>query len=569
MAITGHSPPLDKGFQVHRLDRPFEHKGCHGIWDLGSSPINVSRVLSYLQEYPNHDVVIELGEGFKNGFRLNYTGPRIFRESPNLLSANEHHEELKLKIGKEVELGRIAGPFKTLPISNLQISPIGLVPKSNGGWRLITHLSYPNAGGINQFIDPEHCTVKYTSFDRVVEMLSQIGRGAKMGVLDIKNAFRLLRVHPGDFDLLGFKFDNEFYIDKCLPMGCARSCRIFESFSSFIHWLVEQKTGLKTLDHYLDDFFFAGQEHSGNCEKLMGVFSDICKELGVPLAEDKSIGPVTVLTFLGLEINTEEMLIKIPQNKLDALVETLENISRRNRIALRDLQSLVGSLNFFGKAIRSSRAFNRRFYDLTVRANKPHHFIKLNNEAKADIRMWLLFLRSYNGKTFFPESVWTSNEVLELFTDSCMGIGSGSYFSGDWIYFGWPEFWLNSQLLGNITFLEFVPVVLALLVWGSQLRNKKIVLNIDNMALVQILNSQTSKSKPVMALMRPFVLSAMQNNIIFRARHIAGKTNEIADSISRQQWGRFRRLAPDAKEKPREVPAEFLQIISDVKLIDY
>lgn len=70
----------------------------------------------------------------------------------------------------------------------------------------------------------------------------------------------------------------------------------------------------------------------------MGVFSDICKELGVPLAEDISIGPVTVLTFLGLEINTEEMLIKIPQNKLDALVETLENISRRNSITLRDLQ---------------------------------------------------------------------------------------------------------------------------------------------------------------------------------------------------------------------------------------
>lgn len=75
MAITGHSPPLDKGFQVHRLDRPLEHKGCHGIWDLVSSPINVSRVLSYLQEYPKHDVVIELGEGVKNGFRLNYTGP--------------------------------------------------------------------------------------------------------------------------------------------------------------------------------------------------------------------------------------------------------------------------------------------------------------------------------------------------------------------------------------------------------------------------------------------------------------------------------------------------------------
>lgn len=114
--------------------------------------------------------------------------------------------------------------LKLCPYQTCRFPPIGLVPKSNGVWRLITHLSYPNAGGINQFIDPEHCTVKYTSFDRVVEMLSQIGRGAEMGVLDIKNAFRLLRVHPGDFDLLGFKFDIEFYIGKCLP----RSCRIFE-----------------------------------------------------------------------------------------------------------------------------------------------------------------------------------------------------------------------------------------------------------------------------------------------------------------------------------------------------
>lgn len=131
------------------------------------------------------------------------------------------------------------GPFDTLPISNLQISPIGLVPKYDGGWRLINHLSYPNDHGINQFIDPVHCTVKYSSFDNVINMLTHLGRRAEMGVLDIKSAFRLLRVHPADFDLLGFKFINKYYIDKSLPMGCSRSCRLFESFSTFLYWYVE------------------------------------------------------------------------------------------------------------------------------------------------------------------------------------------------------------------------------------------------------------------------------------------------------------------------------------------
>ena len=80
---------------------------------------------------------------------------------------------------------------------------------------------------------------------------------------------------------------------------------------------------------------------------------------------------------------------------------------------------------------------------------------------------------------------------------------------------------------------------------------------IDNRALVDIINTQTSKSKRVMALMRPFILYTLQNNIIFRARHIEGKNNEIANAISRHQWDRFRRLTPKAQTNPREIPDHF------------
>lgn len=528
-------------------------------------------MLKYLENYPLKDVAKELSEGLQYGFRLHYTGPRIHRESVNLKSAFQQKGELIAKVEKEIKLGRIAGPFKTLPISNLQVSPVGVVLKSDGkSWRLITHLSFPEGVGVNNFIDPDLCSVRYTSFDKVVEMISRLGKRADLGVIDIKSAFSLLPVHPGDFDLLGFKIDHEYYIQKMLPMGCSISPKTFNEFSSFLHWLVEKISGMSSLDHYLDDFIFAGEEHTKSCQKLMDCFLEICRTLSVPIAPEKLIGPVKVLTFLGLVIDTEEMLIKIPEEKVKALIAELEHYLKQERITLKNLQSLVGSLNFFSRAIPSARAFNRRFYDLTVKAKKPYHFIKISLEVKEDMRIWLYFLHNFNGKVFFPESVWSSNDTLQLWTDSSGSekCGGAAYFNGAWLFFPWPREWVDLGLLRDMTFLEFIPILLAISVWGKKLQNKRIKLYVDNQSLVEVLNSQTSRSKRVMTLMRTFVLYALQNNIIFKSHHLYSHDNSIADAISRQQWDRFRRLAPQADVNPTPIPDHIQQLIYNMKLKD-
>jgi hypothetical protein len=56
---------------------------------------------------------------------------------------------------------------------------------------------------------------------------------------NIKSAFRLLKIYPGDFNLLGIMFLDQYYIDKCMPMGCSISCSTVEIFSTFLHWAVE------------------------------------------------------------------------------------------------------------------------------------------------------------------------------------------------------------------------------------------------------------------------------------------------------------------------------------------
>jgi hypothetical protein len=52
-------------------------------------------------------------------------------------------------------------------------------------------------------------------------------------------------------------------------------------------------------------------------------------------------------------------------------------------------------------------------------------------------------------------------------------------------------------ILKDITFLEFVPIVLSMAILGSRLQNKKVKFYIDNRALVDIIDTQTSKSKRV------------------------------------------------------------------------
>ena len=314
------------------------HKGSSNLYSLGKSPIDVKRLSTYLVSYPNRKIADELANGFKFGFKIPYTGPRSYIFCKNLKSADENKDQVYKKLIQEAELGRMAGPFQSLPIPNLRISPIGTVPKKDGGLRIITHLSYPQGNSVNSFIDPELASVQYSSFDQVVEIVSNLGKGALMGKMDIKSAFRLIPVSPSDFDLLGIQFNDQYFIDKCLPFGCSISCSVFEKFSTFLHWLTVQKCDLNTMEHYLDDFFFAGPPNTTQCHRLMSCFEAVCADLQVPLADDKKFGPVTSLTFLGLQIDTINMQVCVPQTKREELKQVLMTLSEKKKVTLRELQ---------------------------------------------------------------------------------------------------------------------------------------------------------------------------------------------------------------------------------------
>jgi hypothetical protein len=103
------------------------------LMQLGRTPVKVERLSEFLKLYPNRKDALILLHGFLNGFRVNYDDRRVSNDCNNLISASDHESQLEEHFCKEVAAGRIAGPFNHKPFVNLRLSPIGLVPKKDGG----------------------------------------------------------------------------------------------------------------------------------------------------------------------------------------------------------------------------------------------------------------------------------------------------------------------------------------------------------------------------------------------------------------------------------------------------
>ena len=318
---------------------------------------------------------------------------------------------------KEVELGRIAGPFDNPSQSGLQsiiISPIGLVPKTNGGVRLIHHLSHPWGEGVNAYIDEHESKVQFASFDQAIRIASTLGQGTLMAKFDVQSAYRLLPVREADFPCLGLAIGGKIFCDKMLPMGAKISAAHWEAFGHIWEWIVQNDPRFDGHTcRYMDDMlclFEPGKDPKASVTAL----EQTCADIGLPLAPDKTVAPTTSITFLGLTIDSQKQTIGIPQEKIAKAKSQLLLLTSKRTMKVRQIQSIAGLLNFNCKAIPPGRPFLRRLFDSV--AGKPKHcWANISRDMKEDAHAWLNFLESLNETTPFPPLQEIKNAGLELF----------------------------------------------------------------------------------------------------------------------------------------------------------
>ena len=324
-------------------------------------------------------------------------------------------------------------------------------------------------------------------------------------------------------------WESSLFIDTTLPFGLRSAPKIFTAVADAAEWIAKLQ-GVTTILHYLDDFLVIGNPESTECMANVALVLTTFDHLGIPAAMDKLEGPCSVLTFLGIELDTVQGIIRLPAQKLQELRHEIATWVGKKSCWKRDLESLVGKLQHASKVVKPGRTFLRRMFELLRGVVKKHHHIRLNHAFRLDLMRWHTFLEAWNGKAMMrTQDQWSP--AVEVFTDASGEVGCGALWGTHWLQLKWANMpnWRNTP----ITQKEVLPAVLACAVWGHRWKAKQVQLYCDNEAAVAVLNTGYSHDSLIMHLLRALFFVKAHFDLDVRVTHIPGRVNGVADASSR------------------------------------
>lgn len=517
-----------------------------------TTPIDIEALKKELNNHPDREFVNHLIDGLSNGFD---TGFQYLPENSivckNLKSATNDPESVTELVDKELAKGYIIGPFSAIPYSRYRINPIGLAEhKYSKKKRLIVDLSAPHQDvsnpSLNSLIDKITCSLKYVTIDDAIRIIKKLGSDSWLMKTDITDAFKLLPIRPDLWPYHGIQWNNQFYFFTRLVFGSRSSPKLFDNLSQAICWIAYHNYGIQNILHLLDDFLVvepAGSQAQATMDRFLAVFST----LRVPIGAHKTVGPCTMLEYLGVYLDSHRNESRLPVEKIERIVNFLDAFKLKRSATKRELLSLLGHMNFASRCVKPGRSFVSHLIALSSTVKELHYRVKLTEECRADLNMWSIFLRNWNGVSFFLDDQVTLSADLHLYTDATQ-VAFGGIFGTQWFQGVFPADLKRQD--SSMALFELYPIVMACVLWGHNWHEKRILFHCDNLATVDIITKGRSKVKSIMRLMRRLTFHSAVNNYIVHAVHIPGKLNNIADAISRFQMDRFRQLAPQADIHP-------------------
>lgn len=307
-----------------------------------STPIHVDRLHVELRHHPDQQFVHFLLQGLRVGFHTGIrTLPQSVHHSQNLRSARRDPQLVSRLLHEEIANGFLIGPFQSSPFPIYRVSPLGLVfGKYNGKPRLILDLSWPHdestVPSINDLIDKDECSMSYATIDQAIRAIMSSGQNSFLCKCDITSASKLLPIRPALVPFYGCHWNNDFFFFVRLPFGGRSSPRLFDCLSMALEWIFIHNYGIRHCQHLLDDFLTIDRTEEDGL-RTMSILSMVFKRLGIPLSSSKTIGPVTSLVYLGVELDTALFETRIPSDKIDRMLVTIRQLSTKKRCTKREL----------------------------------------------------------------------------------------------------------------------------------------------------------------------------------------------------------------------------------------
>jgi hypothetical protein len=483
------------------------------------TPLRVERFRSALEEAGGLDEFLDVIHGLAYGFPMNssliVTSTRI---SHNYGSANEHPEVIDNMIATELAAGRLRGPFSQIELENLVgpflTHPLGVVPKPNGKWRLVEDMSFPHDGSfpsLNSTIDISDVPVDWGGFKEMAEVVVGAPPGAQSATVDWGNAFRLCPVATSDLHLGAYSWPSmehqeqivKFYADLCWKFGNTRSTGVFGRVNkAFVFICRHKKWGI--IIYWVDDLnfiripinFSPPWRYSFSLDDIL----ELADYLGVPLPREKVREFSSLSRYFGLLWDLDAKTVSLPEEKRISIAEKLAHASSSPSISVKDLHSLAGSLSHASTVVAEGRVNLRGIWSMLTAMIKSggseFRRWKWSTSASRDITWWSSFLSTpHITMRLCTETV--ADDSFGIYTDASTSWGVSVVIGSEFDMFKLHENWRNwDDSPKDIGWAEFVAVELAVffLLSSHRLRNRHVLIHVDNQGVVGAWNSRSSRN---------------------------------------------------------------------------
>ena len=481
----------------------------------------------YLQSYPDVGMV----DFLEFGWPVNFDRSSPLRSTMvNHTSALQYPADLDFYISTELGHGALLGPFDGPPFLPTHVSPLMTRPKKGSEHRrIIMDLSWPHGESVNDGVSTNlyvdgPARIYLPTVDYMEARLLEMGKGAYMYKTDLSRGYRQLRVDPTDWPLLSFTHRGGLFVDICPPFGLRSAAHCMQRTSEAVSFIHGQKGYISR--PYLDDFGGA-EATEGEANDALDTLQEVMAELGVQEARHKVCRPARQMVWLGILFDAVEMTMEIPQQKMGEVAEQVEEWMGKKQATQREMQSLLGLLQFVASVSPPARIFtNRMLENLREAPRRGSETLSLG--FKRDLRFFQRMLPEFNGVKIIVKQDVECQEALEL--DACL-TGCGAFEGRQYYSVPFPD-----EVKGaghTIAHLETLNIVVAVKCWAARWAGKRVGIKCDNMNACLAIRSGRSRDQYLQSCVRELFVYTAAHDIELRVEHCPGVRMIRADALSR------------------------------------
>jgi hypothetical protein len=400
------------------------------------------------------------------------------------------------------------------------VNAMGAVPKKCGAIRVITDCSKPDYYSINDYIEHKH--IKMSS---VWCAAAHVRPGGWMWGVDLEDGYFHITLSPHSWKHLGVRWGKTYLAFLKLCFGLRNAPGVFHKFSgSLVRWA--KVLGISPMEYFLDDFWGYHETREGAGEHL-NLFLSLLDSLGVKVKWSKVCTPTQVIIYLGIVIDTVNMVLSLDAAKVKKVWRVIEEFCESKSPSVTCARSLAGLLNHVCIVVPACKPWMRALLDLLKGTPKKRDRVLVSDSMRSDFKYIKgVLLELYNARPL-ANAIGRTSAKME--TDACTSWGMGwcCLTNGQCRL----QAWSSEQAPWHINVMELYAVLDA--VRHLRFKNSALYIQVDNTVTKGWCKKLGASSIQPTLLLRELVEVLLQDNSYMVVTWVDSKTNRRADALSR------------------------------------